>query len=139
MGDVRRAGTAAAMPCLLALAAIASVAWWRFTDLAGAGDLRPYLLLQGLPIVLIPLWQWLHQCAAPPTVLAFGGALAIYIVAKLAEVNDHAIAAVLDPLTGHTLKHLLAVAAALLIVARLRARVASMSAPVAQPVFNPAA
>lgn len=137
LGDVqgRNSGRNA---MLLALAAIASVAWWRFTDLAGAGDLRPYLLLQGLPIVLIPLWQWLHRAPRPDRA-AFGGALAIYIVAKLAEVNDHAIAAVLDPLTGHTLKHLLAVAAALLIVARLRARVASMSAPVAQPVFNPAA
>ena len=71
--------------------------------------------------------------------LAPGGALAIYIVAKLAELNDHTIAAQLDPLTGHTLKHLLAVAAALLIVARLRARVALRPVPAPRPAFNPAA
>jgi hypothetical protein len=123
---------------LLALAAIASVAWWRITDLAGAGDLRPYLLLQGLPILLIPLWQGLHGAPRADR-FAFGGALAIYIVAKLAELNDHTIAALLDPLTGHTLKHLLAVAAALLIVARLRARVALRPAPAPRPAFNPAA
>jgi len=41
----------------LALFAVASVAWWVYTDRGGAGDLRPYLLLQGLPLVLIPLWQ----------------------------------------------------------------------------------
>jgi hypothetical protein len=70
----------------LALAAIASVAWWRFTDLSGAGDLRPYLLLQGLPILLIPLWQWIYKVPGADR-LAFGGALAIYVVAKFAEAG----------------------------------------------------
>ena len=121
MGDVRRRDSKA-MASLLALAAVASVAWWYFTDLAGNGDLRPYLLLQGLPILLIPLWQWIHKAPAADR-LAFGGALAIYIIAKLAELNDHAIAIVLDPVTGHTLKHLLATGAAALIVGRLVWRV----------------
>jgi hypothetical protein len=121
LGDVRGRDSRA-MTSVLALAAVASVAWWRFTDLAGAGDLRPYLLLQALPILLIPLWQWLHKAPAADR-LAFGGALATYIVAKLTEVNDHAIAAVLSPVTGHTLKHLLATGAAALIVGRLVWRV----------------
>jgi hypothetical protein len=106
----------------LALTAVASVAWWYFTDLSGSGDLRPYLLLQGLPILLIPLWQWIHKAPVGDR-LGFGGALAIYIVAKLAEVNDHAIAAVLAPITGHTLKHLLAMGAAALFIGRLVCRV----------------
>lgn len=121
LGDVRQRDSTV-VTAWLALAAVASVAWWRFTDLGGADDLRPYLLLQLAPILLIPLWQWIHR--APGTDrLAFGGALAIYIVAKLTEVNDHAIAAVLDPVTGHTLKHLLATGAAALIVVRLVSRV----------------
>ncbi|MDP2822300.1 MAG: hypothetical protein Q8O52_06430 [Sulfuritalea sp.] len=121
LGDVGRqdCGKLAAW---LALAAVASVAWWYFTDLSGAGDLRPYLLLQVLPILLIPLWQWLYKAPARDR-MAFGGALAIYVVAKIAEVNDHQIAAVLDPVTGHTLKHLLATMAAALIVGRLTVRV----------------
>jgi hypothetical protein len=121
LGDVRQRDSKA-MASLLALVAIASVAWWYFTDLTGAGDLRPYLLLQGLPILLIPLWQWIYRAPAADR-LAFGGALAIYVVAKLAEANDHAIAAVLDPVTGHTLKHLMATGAAALIVGRLTFRV----------------
>ena len=121
MGDVSQRDIRA-MASLLALAAVATVAWWYFTDLAGNGDLRPYLLLQGLPILLIPLWQWIYKAPAADR-LAFGGALAIYVVAKLAEVNDHAIAAVIGPVTGHTLKHLLATGAAALIVGRLAWRV----------------
>jgi len=120
-GDARRRDSGRTAT-LLALAAVASVAWWRFTDLAGAGDLRPYLLLQALPILLIPLWQGLHDAPRADR-LAFGAAIALYILAKLTELNDHAIAAVLDPLTGHTLKHLLATAAAALIVGRLACRV----------------
>lgn len=121
MGDVSRREDKSATG-LLALAAVASVAWWYFSDLAGSGDLRPYLLLQGLPILLIPLWQWIYKAPAADR-LAFGGALAIYVVAKLAEANDHAIAAVIGPVTGHTLKHLLATGAAALIVGRLVWRV----------------
>src|SRR3954470_4534279 len=41
--------------------AVASVAWWVYTDRSGADDLRPYLLLQGLSLVLIPLWQEIHR------------------------------------------------------------------------------
>ena len=42
---------------VLALFAVASVAWWYVTEQRGHGDLRPYLLLQGLPLILIPLYQ----------------------------------------------------------------------------------
>jgi len=122
MGDVYRRDSHRDA-ALLALAAAGSVAWWRYTDLAGADDLRPYLLLQILPIVLIPLWQWLYGAPRADR-LAFGGAIALYILAKAAELNDHALAAWFSPVTGHTLKHLLATAAALLIVAGLRSRVA---------------
>jgi hypothetical protein len=108
----------------LALIAIASVGWWYFTDLSGTGDLRPYLLLQGLPILLIPLWQWIYDMPGADR-LAFGAALAIYVVAKFAELNDHEIAAAFGAATGHTLKHLLATGAAALIVGRLVARVQS--------------
>lgn len=121
LGDVRGRDSGV-LTTWLALAAILSVGWWYLTSLSGQGDLRPYLLLQGLPILLIPLWQWLYHAPAVDR-LAFGGALAIYVIAKIAELNDHRIAAVLDPVTGHTLKHLLATVAAVLIVGRLTARV----------------
>lgn len=45
----------------LVVAAVASVFWWSFTDSIAVGDLRPYLLIQGAPLVLIPLWQWIAR------------------------------------------------------------------------------
>lgn len=106
----------------LAAAAVGSVAWWYGTELAGVGDLRPYLLLQGLPIVLIPLWHWVHGWPNGER-LAFGGALLLYVIAKFAELGDHQIAALLGVTTGHTLKHLLATAAAAVIVGTLVRRI----------------
>ncbi|MEY2632240.1 MAG: hypothetical protein RIR00_894 [Pseudomonadota bacterium] len=94
----------------LASFAIAGVGGW-----VVSGDLRAYLLLQVLPLLLIPLWQ---AGARRPRRerLAFALALAVYVLAKLAELGDHALAAQLAPLTGHTLKHLLAALAAALIL-----------------------
>lgn len=109
------------LAAVLALVAVASVAWWHFTELAGAGDLRPYLLMQALPFVLIPLWQWSYKSPQAER-WYFGAALLIYAIAKLAELNDHEIAAVLG-VTGHTLKHLLAALSSALIVAGLNRRV----------------
>lgn len=103
---------------LLAVFAIASVAWWYCTGQTGVGDLRPYLLLQALPIILIPLWQWLHHTPRPER-WAFAGALLLYVIAKFAEFYDHEIAAILGVISGHTLKHLLATAAAAGIVGSL--------------------
>ena len=120
-GDARQKESRS-LAAWLALAGALSVGWWQYTDVSGAGDLRPYLLLQVLPILLIPLWQWIYKAPAADR-LAFGGALALYVVAKFAELGDHEIAAVLAPVTGHTLKHLLATGAAALIVGRLVFRV----------------
>lgn len=120
-GDSRHKNTVN-LAAWLALAGVSSVVWWYFTELTGGGDLRPYLLLQGLPIVLIPLWQWIYDAPRSDR-LAFSGALLLYVTAKFAELNDHEIVATLGGLTGHTLKHLLASAAVALIIGRLVRRV----------------
>ncbi len=118
---------------VLALLAVVSVVWWYFTSLQGPGDLRPYLLLQLLPILLVPLWQALHGSDARDR-LWFGAALAIYVVAKLAELNDHELLATAGLISGHTVKHLLATLAAALIVGRLVRRTRE-----ARPVIGTAA
>jgi hypothetical protein len=102
----------AAVPMLAALCAagVATVVWWRVT-----GDLRPYLLLQGAPLLLVPFWQW-QGGARPRARIMFGIAIAGYVAAKACEVFDHEILEAVAVVSGHTLKHLLAAAAALMIV-----------------------
>jgi hypothetical protein len=106
---------------VFALAAVVSVAWWHFTGLHGTGDLRPYLLLQILPLLLIPIWQSIEPAPMRDRV-AFGIALLVYVAAKVAETQDHQILELTGWISGHTLKHLLATLAAAIIVDRLIVR-----------------
>lgn len=107
----------------LAIFAVASVLWWSFTESRGVGDLRPYLLLQLAPLVLIPIWQALHGSPRRDRV-AFGIAILLYVLAKVAELADHPIYQATGWVSGHTLKHLLAAAGAGVITAHLaRSRV----------------
>ncbi len=117
----------------LALLAIASVGWWYATEQLGSGDLRPYLLLQGLPLVLIPLWQAIHRAPLADRRL-FGVALLLYMVAKAAEMHDLALLQTLAWCSGHTLKHLLASMAAGLLVWRLVQRIQAKSAEADTPM-----
>jgi predicted membrane channel-forming protein YqfA (hemolysin III family) len=93
----------------LALGAVASVVWWQRTD-----DLRAYAVAQFLPLLLIPLMLVLlpGRRAAGPLVAG----LVLYAIGKLAELADHGILGLGGLLSGHTLKHLLAAGAAMLIV-----------------------
>jgi hypothetical protein len=94
-----------ALPVLVALGAL-SVWWWYAT-----GDLRPYLLIQLAPLVLIPLVQW--QSNAPMAQRrAFGLAIVLYVLAKLCEIGDRTLFDALSFISGHTLKHILATLAA---------------------------
>jgi hypothetical protein len=90
----------------MAVAGIASIAWWARTEAVGAGDLRAYALVQFLPMILAPLvllfWRD-GSLAARPLWLAIGA----YAFAKLAEHFDAAIFAAIG-FGGHALKHLAA-------------------------------
>ena len=102
----------------LAAFAVASVAWWYGGQRSGGGDLRAYLMLQAAPLVLIPLWQAIYGASRADR-LWFGVALVLYVLAKIAEMHDHEMHATLGWITGHTIKHILASAAAWVLVARL--------------------
>jgi predicted membrane channel-forming protein YqfA (hemolysin III family) len=98
--------------------AVASVAWWWYGNQSGNGDLRPYLLLQVLPLLLVPLLQWAFR---RPVVerCAFAVAIACYVAAKMLELADHAVLQALAVVSGHTLKHVFAsIGAAIIIVFR---------------------
>lgn len=116
--ESKRGTNEVAWTAALAVAAVSSVFWWQVTEATGQGDLRPYLLLQGLPLVLVPLWQ-ANADAPRLTRVAFGIAILLYVVAKIAELNDHAIYAQLGFISGHTIKHLLATMSSAILVAQL--------------------
>jgi hypothetical protein len=81
----------------LVLAGIASVVWWKLAD-----NLWPYALVQfGSMIVLVFL------AARDRSQRGLGPALILYGLSKVTEFFDRQIYAVF-PLSGHTLKHLLA-------------------------------
>jgi len=112
-----------ASPWVLAVGVLAgtgAAAYWWFTEQRGAGDLRPYLFVQILPILLVPLTLLLrlpalHAACTPAH--AWWAVLGLYAAAKAAEVADHAVLGATGWISGHTLKHLLAAAAAGWIVA----------------------
>jgi hypothetical protein len=121
--DTHQTPDASALNVALAIAGVASVFWWSLTGRAGAGDLRPYLLMQVAPMLLVPAWQALAGSPRPERI-AFGVVIALYAAAKAAELGDRTIFEALGVMSGHTLKHLLAslasVVLAMSIVAKSR-------------------
>ena len=101
--------------------ALGSVIWWQQT-----GDLRPYLLLQVMALLLIPVYQWVYGAPLWDK-LAFGAASLLYVLAKFAELQDGTVLLYTHCISGHSVKHLLAALAAAAIVARLRHRFDKMS------------
>jgi len=112
---------AAGLTATLAVLAVASVLWFSFTAVSGAGDLRPYLLMQGAPMVLAPAWQALARSPRRDRV-AFGFAIGLYAAAKAAELLDHRIFEALGFMSGHTLKHVLAALASAVLAAAIARR-----------------
>ncbi len=96
---------------------VAGVAWWVAT-----GDLRPYLLIQVAPLVLIPLLHW-QSGAAMHRRTAFVVAIVLYVLAKMFELADASALAAFQVVSGHTLKHLSAIAAAWVLVRQFSQRV----------------
>jgi len=92
------------------LLGLGGVLYWHFTERAGAGDLRPYVLVQFFPLMVIPFMLALFA-PAYTTGYGFVIALGLYAVAKLTEVGDERIFRLLRVVSGHTLKHLVAAAA----------------------------
>ncbi len=92
---------------LLGVAA-ASVWYWWFTEEAGRGDLRAYALVQFLPLLIVPVVVLaLRSRFTRATDLLV--LLGFYVLARAAELQDHAVMNLTGGLTsGHTLKHLFA-------------------------------
>jgi hypothetical protein len=100
-----RIGRLAFIP--LELLGAGSVVYWHFTEAAGRGDLRPYVVTQFLPIILIPLIVLLFPSRLWPVRLLWA-VLATYVLAKLLELLDAQVFALGDVISGHSLKHVAA-------------------------------
>ena len=100
---------------------IASVVYWRWSTTAGAGNIVPYVVTQLGSFVLAAL-----RVALFPSHYTHAGrlttAVALYVVAKLAELLDAWLYSLGHLVSGHTLKHLLAACALYQVLRMLRER-----------------
>lgn len=86
---------------------VASVAYWAYTEGRGVGDLRPYAVVQFLPLLLIP-FILLVFTPAIGSAKYFWLMILFYVLAKVFEHFDADIFQALKALSGHTIKHLFA-------------------------------
>ncbi|HEY9036798.1 MAG TPA: ceramidase domain-containing protein [Pseudomonadales bacterium] len=102
-----RAGRVLLLPLLIA--GVASVLYWHVTEIRGAGDLRPYALVQFLPMLLIPAILLLFKPAYTRT-RGYWQLMGCYALAKICEYFDAGMFNLLPVLSGHSLKHAVAAA-----------------------------
>lgn len=105
----------------LLIVGVASVAYWAVSETSGAGDLRPYAVVQFLPMLIIP--GILLACKSEfGSTRPFWLMIACYLLAKIVEHYDSAIYATGAGVSGHTLKHIIAALAPLVLLYALRSR-----------------
>lgn len=111
----KKAGYILIIPLLLF--GVRSVYYWHLT-----GDLRPYILVQFLPIVLMPMMLFMHPARAGlrnNMMMLIGG----YGISKILEqldlqlydITNHAI-------SGHSLKHVVAALSIIFVIRQIRVK-----------------
>jgi hypothetical protein len=111
--------------------AAASVGYWRWSEIQGAGDLRPYVLVQYGSLLAIAIMLVLFRSRVRGARYLIAG-LAAYGLAKGFETADAFVFAVTPhAVSGHTLKHLIAAAGLACVAAMVHSRTATSAA--AQP------
>jgi hypothetical protein len=114
-----RAGLFLLGPMLLV--GIASVVYWIVTERMGAGNVLPYALLQGYVVIVLLIKAVLHPSRytrANDLYFIFGW----YVLAKLFELFDAQVLAHSHLVSGHSLKHVAAAVAALVVCRMLTQR-----------------
>jgi len=115
-----RAGAMLLTP-LLATGAF-SVAYWVWS-----GDLRLYIVVQFLPLILLPLILVLFRAPRSYSIPVWSLA-ALYLVSKVLEHFDQSVYSMTGFVSGHTLKHVLASAGTACIVKMLYDRKKALTA-----------
>ena len=105
----------------LVIAGIGSIVYWHFSELGGHGDLRPYAVVQFLPMLLIP-FILLGFSSKFTRNADMWWLMAWYLVAKFCEVLDHQIYSFLTIISGHSLKHIAAGISCFILLRHMRLR-----------------
>ena len=101
---------------------ILSVWYWHYTESSGAGDLRPYAVVQFLSLVVVAL-TWLLFPSRLTKMGYLWGMFAGYALAKVLEMFDASVYDLLgNAMAGHALKHVAAAAGMYSFVLALRNR-----------------
>ncbi len=104
---VERIGVKTGINFLIPLLVVgaASVAYWQVTEQSGQGDLRPYALVQFLPVLLVPMILWLFPARYSGTRYLVE-MIGWYGVAKVLEFLDSTVWGWTGGwIAGHSLKH----------------------------------
>jgi len=122
-------GTRAARISLLPLLALGvfSVGYWHYTETAGRGDLRLYVVVQYLPMLLLPFILVIYRDRFPGRAYLWG-ALGVYALSKLFEGMDKAVFEATGWISGHSIKHLVAAWGAWLVYLGLRQSISNRQA-----------
>jgi len=107
------------LPILL-IAGVFSLIYWHQTEAVGTGDLRFYGMVQFYPFVAIPVIMWLFRGYRYTESRQLLWVIGVYICAKLLEQFDTEVLNLLGGfVSGHSLKHLVAAVATLMILPML--------------------
>jgi hypothetical protein len=89
-----------------------SVFYWAVTEARNSGDLRPYAIVQFLPMLLIPLILLMYRSVFN-NVNFFWVVIVLYAVSKLFEYFDYGVFSFGGLIGGHSVKHIVAAMAPL--------------------------
>ena len=115
------------LPVLIGLGVL-SLVYWAWTEASGSGDLRFYGFVQFYPMIALPVVCWLfpERRYVAGTYLLW--VIAWYGLSKVLELFDRQVFDLLGGVvSGHTLKHLAAAGATLVVLRMLVARRAGPS------------
>ncbi len=116
----RQAGIFWLLPILL-FAGVYSLLYWQQTEVAGAGDLRFYGMVQFFPMVAIPVIFWLFRDYRYTEGKSLLFVIGWYVCSKILEHFDPQVFELLrGTVSGHSLKHLAAAVATFLILRMLK-------------------
>lgn len=107
MGEFISPRTGSILLVPLVALGILSVLYWHWTETAGHGDLRPYILVQFLPMLVIPVILVCFKSACTHAG-SYWILFSAYAAAKVFEYFDREIYAMLGFVSGHSLKHIVA-------------------------------